>query len=201
MVSKPSFCVLSLGDTYADPTYLVGELAWFLLCTLLVTYILASIFTGSKLVWFYCALFCWHTPWPFPTREWAGPTFIMLFSCDTHLGFSLLGGELALFSLCPSLGTLTIAFFFSVGKLAWFYCEISGCYILWPFFFQYVSWLGFYCVLFWWHILWLLFFEQVSWPDFAMHSSGDTNFHLMFFTRWVGVILFCTFQVTHTLAF
>ena len=94
----------------------------------------------------------------------------MLFPCDTHLDFSLLGSELALFSLCPSLETLTI-------------------------FFQYVSWLGFYGMLFWWHILWLLFFNR--WVGLILLCTllGIQTFTWCFFTRWVGVTLFCTFQI------
>lgn len=69
------------------PLFLVGELAWFLLCTLLVTYILAFLFAGSKL----------HD-------------FIVHFSADTHLGLSLLESELALLSSCSSPVTHTSAF-------------------------------------------------------------------------------------------
>jgi len=71
------------------PLSSAGELVWSLLCTLLVTQSVSFLFLVSELAWFYHALFWWHTPWPFLTREWVG--------CSHH----------------ALSGTLTIAFFFS----------------------------------------------------------------------------------------
>ena len=70
------------------PPFLVGELAWFLLCTFLVTYIIWPSFLQAV---------SWHD-------------CIVHFSADTHLGLSLLESELALLSSCSSPVTQTLAF-------------------------------------------------------------------------------------------
>ena len=108
-------CTILVTQTVA---YLVsvGELSWFVMCTLLVTQGWPVLFQEVRWPCFWCALFWWHRCGLSCFRMWVSLVFLMCTLVVTQTVACLLSvGELAWFSMLTLLMLLCLV---SVGELA-----------------------------------------------------------------------------------
>ena len=156
-VSWLVFNVHSFGDTECTCLVLGCELAWFLMCTPLVT-LWPVMFQMVSWPSFQYVLFWWHRLWPVLSQKVSWPGL----ECTLFWWHRL--SSVTLFQLVSwpgfwyELFNIAVACLVSGGELAWFKCTLFWWHRLSSILFQPVSCPGVKCALSWWQRLWPVLF-------------------------------------------